>query len=176
LGARDVLTSHVKRAEQHFGPRARKFRTLKVEGRDNKTPESIPDGDYGCIVYYYRLIKRDKDRLQFQLSHEAIHVLLGSLRRDCRYIEEGLAVWFSLSVCEDSYRVKAEASLPKMFANALALFRRTNPTDEGISNLRLLSPNLDHLETNHLVKSFSIDNDLAQQLMERVPIEMELRT
>jgi hypothetical protein len=176
LGARDVLTSHVKQAEQRFGFRARTFRTLKVQGRNNQTPESVPDRDDGCIVYYYGLVKRDMDRLRFQLSHEAIHVLLGSLRRDCRYIEEGLAVWFSLSVCEDSYRVKAEASLPKLFADALSLFRRTNPTDEAISHLRLLSPDLDRLETDYLVKSLSIDNALAQQLMERVPISMKLRT
>jgi hypothetical protein len=176
LGARDVLTSHVKKAEQRFGPRARKFRTLKVQGRDNETPESVPDGDDGCIVYYYGAVMRDMDRLRFQLSHEAIHVLLGSLKRDCRYVEEGLAVWYSLSVCEDSYRGRAEASLPKLFADALALFRRTNPTDETISNLRLLSLNLDQLEADHLVKSLSIDNDLAQRLMARVPTDIKLRT
>lgn len=176
MGSKDVLTSHVKKAEKRFGPRARKFRTLKVQGRDKATPESIREGDDGCIVYYYGAVKRNVDRLRFQLSHEAIHVLLGSLKRDCRYIEEGLAVWFSLSVCEESYRDLAEASLPKLFADALALFRQAKPTDEAISNLRLLSPDLDKLEPDHLVKSLSIDSDLAHQLMARVPTDIKLRT
>jgi hypothetical protein len=118
VGSRVVLTSHVKKAEQRFGLRTRKFRTLKVQGRDNPTPETIPDGIDGCLVHYYGEIKHDFDRLRFQLSHEAIHVLLGSLRRDCRYIEEGLAVWFSLDVSEESYRKRAEDGLPQLFAEA----------------------------------------------------------
>jgi hypothetical protein len=175
VGARDVLTSHVKKAEQRFGVRSRKFRTLKVQGRDDPTPETVPDGVEGCLVHYYGQVKHDQDRLRFQLSHEAIHVLLGSLKRECRYIEEGLAVWFSLSVSEEGYRKRAEDSLPRLFADSLALLRQTEPTDEKIQNLRKLSSDLDRLEVQELVDALSIDHDLAEKLHKRVPPDMALR-
>ncbi|MEW6641716.1 MAG: hypothetical protein AB1586_14525 [Pseudomonadota bacterium] len=176
MGAKDVLTSHVKKAEQRYGLRTRKFHILKVQGRDNEIPETVPDGRDGCLVHYYRAAKHDPDRLRFQLSHEAIHVLLGSLKRECRYIEEGLAVWFSLGVSKESYRKVAEDSLPKLFADALALLRQANPTDEKIQNLRKLSPDLDKLEVQHLVNALSIDRDLAEKLHKRVPPDIALRT
>jgi hypothetical protein len=175
MGARDVLTSHAKTAEQRFGSRTRKFRTLKVQGRDDETPETVHDGIDGCLVHYYGAIKHNHNRLRFQLSHEAIHVLLGSLKRECRYIEEGLAVWFSLSVSEENYRKLAEDSLPKLFADALAFLRQANPTNEKIQNLRKLSVDLDQLEIQHLVDALSIDGVLAEKLHKRVPPDMALR-
>jgi hypothetical protein len=132
--------------------------------RDDETPETVPDRDNGCLVHYYGKVKHDADRLRFQLSHEAIHVLLGSLKRECRYIEEGLAVWFSLSVSEDSYSKRAEKGLPKLFAEALTLLRQAKPTDEKIQKLRKLSADLDELEVQHLIDALSIDKDLAEKL------------
>jgi hypothetical protein len=175
VGSKDVLTSHVKKAEQRFGLRTRKFRTLKVQGRNDTTPETVLDGNDGCIVHYYGAVKQDHDRLHFQLSHEAIDVLLGSLKRECRYIEEGLAVWFSLSVSEESYRKRAEDILPNLFAEALSRLRQANPTDEKIRNLRNLSPDLDKLEVQHLIDALEIKPELAEKLYERVPPDMALR-
>ncbi len=166
---------YVKKAEQRFGPRTRKFRTLKVQGRDNQTPETVPDGDGGCLVHYYSKAKHDSERLRFQMSHEAIHVLLGSLQRECRYIEEGLAVWFSLSVAEDAYGKRAEAGLPVLFADALKLLRQAKPTDQKIQALRKLSPDLDDLEVQHLIDALSIDEELAVKLHSRVPPDMKFR-
>jgi hypothetical protein len=175
VGARDTLTTYVRKAERRFGPRTRKFRTLKVQGRESETPETVPDGDNGCLVYYYNKAKHDPERLRFQISHEAIHVLLGSLKRECRYIEEGLAVWFSLGVSEESYGKRAEATLPKLFTDALELLRQARPTDQKIQALRKLSPDLDEIEVGHLIDALSINRDLAEKLHNRVPPDMALR-
>jgi hypothetical protein len=174
--ARDVFDDILLKAEQRFGKRSRDL-AISVEPRDHKTPESIAIGTNGCVVHYFRAVEVDSQRLRFQLSHEAIHVLSGNFRRDVPIIEEGLAVSFSLSVMDRNYRRRSKKGdgLSPLFINALSLFDELKSGDDSIRQLRLKCPDLDQVTPTLLISVFSCSMSLASKLCQRVPQDMHLR-
>ena len=176
MGPKKVFLSLLEQAERRFGDRSRKLR-IKINGRDHDIPETVPDGDDGCCVYYYRNARRDMQRLRFQLSHEAIHVLSGAFNREALIFEEGLATSFSLDIFHDDklYQDRARASLPQLFYDALQLFGQLAPTDESIRNLRANCSCLDKITPDLLTQEFHCPNELAMKLCMRVPADMHLR-
>jgi hypothetical protein len=163
-------------AENRFGTRSRDL-TVQVEARDHKTPETIPSGANGCIVYYFREAESDYQRLRFQLAHEAIHVLSGTLNREALKLEEGLAVWFSLSVMNRQYRKRVEKGdgISRLFLDAFNLFKRLDPNDDKVKRLREKCPALDEAIPELIAEIFAVDIGLASELCQRVPPDMRLR-
>jgi hypothetical protein len=110
-------------AERRYGPRNGAWK-IKVQERQSLIPESVLNRDSKAVtIYFANAARYDLDRLRFQLSHAAIHFISGAFKREALTFEEGLAVYFSLDVSEESYRHRAEACLPAMFADALEKFR-----------------------------------------------------
>ena len=176
MGSKDVFMSLLEQAERRFGTRSRKLR-IKVNGREEDIPETLADGPDACVVYYYRKVKHNTQRLRFQLAHEAIHVLSGVFRRDALKFEEGLATWFSLDIFrkDPSYYDKAQASIPPLFKDALELFEQLKPTDETITTLRARCSCLDKVSPDLLKEVFDASDKLANKLCERFPLDMHLR-
>jgi hypothetical protein len=164
------------KAEQQFGPRSRPLK-IQVLPRANPVPESTPNGTDGCIVHFFTEAATDHERLRFQLAHEAVHVLCGNFIRTATTLEEGLAVWFSLSVSKPPYRKRAEKGegVSALFLDALRLFKRLKPSDQKVKELRLVSPTLDDVTPDMLSRVFGAPKDLVQQLCKRVPPDMHLR-
>ncbi len=174
MGPNTIFKRLLERAETRFGPRSHDLK-IKVNGRDDEIPQTERNGEDGCIVYYYGKVRRDDDRLQFQLAHEAIHVLSGAIRREALLLEEGLATRFSLDVSSLSYRDSARASLPVLFKDALVQFEQLRATDQTIKALRLKCPCLDDVTPDLLKEFFSATDELANSLCARVPPDMHLR-
>jgi hypothetical protein len=168
----DLFDRLLTEAETRFGKRARLLHPIIVLPRDNPTP-----GQNGCFVYYDRNAENEFFRLQFQLAHEAIHVLSGALRRDATKLEEGFAVWFSLhhDQMNRKLRKREESALKPLFAEALKLFIDLGPTDDAISALRTLRPDLDTVEPADLERVFSVSEERALRILDRVPLGMHAR-
>lgn len=174
--ANELFNELLSKAEQRFGARSRTVR-IKVLARNKQTPESVADGSDGCIVYYFQETEKDYQRLRFQLAHEAVHVLSGAFVREARKLEEGLAVWFSLSVINRSYRKRAERGdgVSSLFLDALKWFTKLKATDDRIRAFREKCPNLDFATPELIAKVFRVDMPLASELCQRVPADMHLR-
>jgi hypothetical protein len=174
--ANELFNELLVTAEGRFGLRSRALR-IDVRPRNHRTPETVPDGPSGCVVHYFQEAEKDYQQLRFQLAHEAIHALSGALVRDARKLEEGLAVWFSLSAMNRQYRKRAEGGdgVSPLFLDALQLFEQLKPTDSKISKFRLKCPDLDQASPELVAESFSIEISLASRLCQRVPTEIHLR-
>jgi len=154
-------------AERTYGKRSGTHRFI-VEGRDYPIPETLPPDAAGNItICFANEARTDYDRLRFQLSHEAIHVICGGFKRQCLVFEEGLATHFSLTQSTSDYASRAEATLPRMFANALSAFRKLNPSPEKIRQIRATIL-IDHLTPTLLERYFGSSPELALVLCDRV--------
>lgn len=176
MSAKKLFGARLKEAEWRFGPRSRKI-SIRLESRDNITPETVADGPDACIVYYFRAAKHDSLRLEHQLAHETIHVISGVFKREATKFEEGFAVWFSLNYrgIDPGYSQRARVALSPLFADALSLFEKLNPTDDQIKTLRSKCSSFDGL-TPHLIKDiFGVSDSLADELCKTVPSDINLR-
>jgi len=122
----------------------------------------------------------NKDRLHYQIAHEAIHCLAPVRNPPAKMIEEGLAVWFSLDnpTFSGNYRELAVEELRTLPINANYLEARncflelTAVDPNAIRVLRKKQPNFFDMTPAFIKKMIpSVTDDLAERLCE----EREMR-
>lgn len=172
----ELFNELLAKAELRFGPRTRSL-NIEVVPRSHLTPETITSGPDGCIVHYFEGAASDRERLSFQLGHEAIHVLSGAFVREARMLEEGLAVSFSLDAVTRNYRrrTKRGEGISLLFLRAFRSFENLKATDAKITEFRQQCPNLDNATPQLIAGIFIVDPQVASELCQRVPPDMHLR-
>ncbi len=176
-----VLRRLLRNAIEQYGPQERPPTVLGV-----KAVSSDLDPDAPCIhwprpevervveIHLTQDAPRNEGAALFQIGHECIHLLATP---DCpcpaTFLEEGLAVHFSLACLPRNWRRAFEKSLPDWYPEALDLFREltdNNAAREVIRTLRREEPAFFKMTADHIVKTVpTAGADLALRLCTRVP-------
>lgn len=120
-------------------------------------------------IFYYgngigaRLTERascDWQLTVFQLAHETIHLLKSRDYRDSNFLEEGIAVLFSLYACQNQINVSLEK-----YERALSLVNNFNNPYEAAKKIRQKYVELSEVKQDELLSMFpSMDIEIAKIL------------
>jgi hypothetical protein len=160
--------------QKRFGPSEPGWK-IQVEVRDipgRLFPEIIPDMAVKTVTVRLReSVKQYAQQRMYQLSHEAIHCLAPRARRDTLWFEEGFANWHAVNYpgLPSAYRKEARESIKGFLAPTYHAFLRLKPTDAQIMALRKDQPILDDVKADDIVKHFGASEDLAKELIQRLP-------
>jgi hypothetical protein len=92
-----VLSEALLMAEELFGKRDKTYTILGIDyAEDGCIWCPSPRGAKHLIVHLSKDCLLDREDAYFQLSHEAIHLISPTGKRDANNLEEGLAVYFSI--------------------------------------------------------------------------------
>lgn len=154
-------------AEGIFGARDTSFRINKSIIYHNKPPQVVvADGlNDLCIVYLSNGSQNLWSCFMYEMAHEAVH-LLNPQRISASYLEEGVAVWFSMMMCKKySYSFKEPIGKYRQAYELLSKFpddvpdvvkkirgRFPNLTDITADDLLITYPGLTALDAKRLVR------------------------
>lgn len=118
----------LKKAESMLGPRDSSKEVCPPRFFDRDIP-TIRFTQTQVGVYLTRKAECNRDIAVFQMAHETVHLLNPVPRKESNYLEEGVAVAFSLYVLpflgiSDRYQKEVESFLPEEYKNALDLVKK----------------------------------------------------
>jgi hypothetical protein len=160
--------------QKRFGPAEPGWK-FQVEARDipgRLFVETIPNrADKAVTVRLRQSANQYPQQRMYQLAHEAIHCLAPRPRRDTLWIEEGFANWHAVNYprLPSSYRKEARESIKGFLAPTYHAFLKLKPTDAQIAALRKDQPVLDDVQADDIIKHFGATEELAKQLIQRLP-------
>ena len=164
----------LRKHEVRFGPRVAGWSYIVVPEGQSFPETTIPDTAKKQVrVRVTMSTLQYPMQAAFQLSHEAVHCLAPTSRRDTIWFEEGLANHVSLTFPEIGENVREEnaAKVPTLFVEPLAAFRSLSATDEQIKQMRAEEPCFDKLTPSLIQKYFNTSDELSEKLCRRLPLE-----
>jgi hypothetical protein len=168
----EQLHELIRHAVERFGPRWRATWSIeKVLVQGDNFPETIVDDARQSIrVRVTNLVRLSADEARYELSHESIHCLLATGRRDTIYFEEGLANFYALTLPSLSrqWRRAAKAKLPKILKMPYEAFCALRPTDARVKALRDELPDIDELTPSLVEKHFKVPAEVAAVVCRRM--------
>jgi hypothetical protein len=167
-----TLAECVQDVVRRFGPRFRPDYQIQPILFGGKIPETVVVAN-AIFVRLSETARSSLPQAQYQISHEAVHCVLASGRRDTIFFEEGLAISYSLDAGRISRKLRRtnEASLPKLYKEVLSVFRSINPTDEAVRALRAECPDIDQLQPDLVHRVLQVDPQRAAATCRRMPLE-----
>ncbi|MCF2501683.1 hypothetical protein [Dyadobacter chenhuakuii] len=161
--------SIVVQAEKLYGPRDGKFIINEVKIVDSPySPQTIVEKK--CLVNVNLSVSTNRFlNMAFEMYHEAVHCLNPCYREDCNYLEEAVAVHFSLKYVSVDLRYREVIEQHDRYREALHAFESVpGLSDEMIQQLRLgcrslsgstlldlTTAGLENPDNEHLIKLIS---------------------
>ncbi|EOV9616226.1 hypothetical protein ACN5LY_000778 [Cronobacter dublinensis] len=157
----------ISEAEELFGARDTSFSINEAILYHSKGPQVVVATAFNnlCIVYLSNGSQKRWDCFMYEMAHESVH-LLNPQKISASYLEEGVAVWFSLMMCrKHSYKcdkptgkyrqayellLKISEDVPSVVRVIRAKF--PNLTDLNADDLQATFPSLTPLDARRLVR------------------------
>ncbi|MDJ0474340.1 hypothetical protein QNA27_11795 [Pantoea eucalypti] len=157
-------------SEQLFGGRDLTFRIANEIIYCDKGPmvSVIQCGDKkDCLVLLSEGSQKSWECFMYEMAHEAVH-LLNPQNNSASYLEEGVAVWFSLEMCKKhSLSHKQPTGKYRQAYDLLSKFPVDVPT--LVKTIRLNFPNLTDITADELLSTYpSLTNLDAKRLVNRM--------
>lgn len=158
------LARFLHAAQHHFGPRDPSFTLLGVEFGPHPFPRLWHPGvpERSVVVQLSHLTRGAVD-LDYQLAHEAVHLLRPPFELRASVLEEGVATWFAAQVVREDHGCTPRPDTPE-YVRALNLVAPLLDGDPSrVARLRARHPSLSNVTARELRAAWP---DLAEDVAE----------
>lgn len=159
----------ISEAEELFGARDTSFSINEAILYHNKTPRVVvaTEPNNLCIVYLSDGSQNRWDCFMYEMAHESVH-LLNPQKISASYLEEGVAVWFSMMMCK-KYSYVCNKPTGKYRQAYELLLKISDDVPSVVRIIRAKFPNLTDLNADDLQTTFpSLTPIDAKRLVRRM--------
>ena len=169
-----IFWSIIRDINKKMGSFSKEYKFLGIYCYSNGSPYiSLINDNNEVYINLTENAKKDKKILNFQLSHECVHLLSPSRKLEANYLEEGLAVYYSrdrmikffnLDVykegwIQNKYKIALECILKLEKLNKLSIY-------EIIKRIRTLEPIIYNINKKHFnVLNINYNDEILELLL-----------
>jgi len=149
------LSDMLRRAEEMFGDRDKKYTILGIEFNLDNPRVWYPGNCFHIAIQLNQGAAANEHQACFQLSHETIHLLAPSGGQIANNFEEGLAEWFSRGYMATVFQQPSwRGTVPSYIAAYDLVKKLLDEKPDFIKEMRKVKPQLYLLEPKDLTSRF----------------------